>query len=175
MSDKKITAADIQAQLDAATPDTDVRAIILSAIAGLTDNEAVIVLLNGNVDDLAKQLDAIKLELEAKGEDFAGVYKAYNELKAAPGAEDLQKQLDDAVTTIGELGNKLDLQEKTKDQPGILVKVGENEHRLLIGNKFTINKKVYNAKDVSESAELLEFLHSRNSGSLIKPVTDATN
>lgn len=160
MSDKKITAADIQAQLDAATPDTDVRAIILSAIAGLTDNEALIVALNGNIDDLKKQISDLQTELK---------------VKAATAAVDLQEQLNDALATISELGSKLDLQEKTKDQPGILVKVGDNEHRLLIGNKFTINKKVYTAKEVSESDELLELLHSRNSGSLIKPVTDSSN
>lgn len=86
----------------------------------------------------------------------------------------LKSALDDAEIVVGQLGAKLDLQEKTKDLPGIAVNVGDDQ-KLLVGKKFKIKGTVYTAEQVAADPELLSFLAGIKSGSLVELPAEITN
>jgi hypothetical protein len=144
MGQKKITAEDLQKELMAAGADTDFKALAQKAISVLADVEG--------------QLTALQTDHSTLQSDH----------------EEVIGQLESSLAQVSDLGSKLDMQEKTKDQPGKLVSVG-GESKLLMGKRFVINKKEYTADEVANSEELLEFLASKKSGALVDPkVTDGS-
>jgi hypothetical protein len=129
---------------------------------------------NPTAVDLQKQLNAAdeKTDLKVLAQTaiscLAEAEATIKELQAKPDAAEVQIQLDSALVEISKLGEKLDLQEKTKDMPGIPVTVG-GENKLLIGKKFKRNGKEFTADEVAKDQDHLDWLHKIRSGSLVDP------
>lgn len=79
---------------------------------------------------------------------------------------DAEAEASAAIEQVTELGAKLHIQEETKELPGIAVTV-KGETKMLIGKKFKIKKVEYTAQQVADDQELVDYLASIKSGSLV--------
>lgn len=77
-----------------------------------------------------------------------------------------QTERDEAIKEMGDLSEKLDMQEKVKSHDGILVTIRE-EHFLLIGRKFIYGGAEHTADELAKDSEQLEKMLDKRSGSLI--------
>jgi DNA repair exonuclease SbcCD ATPase subunit len=198
MSKRLIGAAAFLVTFKAADEKTDLRALIQQVIDELKAQEDVIEVLKANISEagakitnlsnqlvlagqLQEQLDesngqvkALRIQLTDLTDEVAEYESQLEELQKKSGGDTsgLQAQLDEAYDTIAELGRKLDLQEKTKSQEGILVEF-DGKHKLLIGKKFNIKGTKYTAEEVSNTPEALAHLFTTGSHSLVDPVIEA--
>lgn len=147
MEIKDFTAAGLLSLLPSATKNADLKLLAEAAIKALGDQE------NAS-DSLQDKLDALMATPGAAGDTSA-----------------LQQELQEKDELIAEMSKKLAILEATKDQEGRLVEHG-GISKLLIGNKFKIQKISYTADQVANDPELLAHLFKKGSGSLVDPVAE---
>lgn len=107
-----------------------------------------------------------------------------SKLAAVQDPAGVEAALEEALATVAELSKKLNLQEKTKDLPGVAVTVQTENgpvEKLLIGkSNLKINLKdgkgvkTYTPAEVAASPELLTYLEKINSGTLVDLPASAT-
>lgn len=197
MSKKILDAAAFNAVLVAADDKTDLKALCQQVIDALEAGEQKIIVFTANLKEANSQITDLNNELTLASqwqshledanstinelriqvgdltEENEGFESKLDELSrnAGSGSSVLQQQLDEAYDTIAELGRKLDLQERTKKQQGILVEF-DGKPKLLIGNRFQIKGVKYDAAGVAKSPEALAHLYNTGSHSLVDPVSD---
>lgn len=198
MSKKLIGAEGFIVLLTAADEKTDLKALVQQVIDELAQQEQTIVVLKANIDEYKNKitelnnsvalLSPLQFQLEEANDNLKNLRLKYfevkdqvdeyqsqlEELKNKAGVDNsgLQLQLEEAYEQISQLGKKLDLQEQTKGQQGMLVDIAGTP-KMLLGLNFTIKKVKYTAEEVAKNPELLEHLHRTGSGSLVDPVIEA--
>lgn len=190
-----VTAASLQGLLDNSSETTDFKKLFEEMIPGVQVIETNAATLAEQLATVQKELDAANgriVILDGKVATIPGMQEQFeNEIASANGIianlkqqleeQDslqellektqeanviLQRDLDDALAQVGELGKMLDLQQSVRD--GSIIVHVDGVAKKLLGDRFHLKgEKQMNAQEISKRPDLLEKMVAIRSDAIV--------